>query len=221
MTEPQHATLEEEDRARAHCYALISRLFYAPADQALLQSLAAGAPGGAINENASGASALRSASSESEAAPADFAAAFAVLRRAAHAADPESLRQEYDDLFIGAGKAVVTPYTSGYSLPHAPDRHLVSLREQLTAWGLSRRSSVFEVEDHVSAVCDAMRWLIESGQSLDVQRGFFDEFVYTGVGLFCDAVQASPSSSFYRAAGGLTRAFMTVENEGFLLHAAE
>ena len=48
------------------------------------------------------------------------------------------------------------------------------------AWGLVRREAVYEVEDHVSAVCDVMRWLIEHDRPLEVQQGFFDEFVFTG-----------------------------------------
>ena len=124
-------------------------------------------------------------------------------------------------MFIGAGKALVTPYMSGYSLPNAPDRHLVSLREQLSAWGLTRRDAVFELEDHVSAICDAMRWLIEGEHPLDVQRAFFENYVYKGVGPFADAVHARAASAFYRAAAALTRAFLVVEKEGFALLASE
>jgi hypothetical protein len=36
---PQAPTLAEEDLARAQCYALISRLFYAPPDATLVESL--------------------------------------------------------------------------------------------------------------------------------------------------------------------------------------
>jgi TorA maturation chaperone TorD len=213
---PEPATLAEEDLARAHCYALISRLFYAPPDAGLLQTL-----GGVALVNGGAAQASHAGSPEEVGVPGGYAEALSALQRTCRSAELESLRQEYDDLFVGAGKALVTPYTSGYSLPNAPDRHLVSLREQLSAWGLARRDSVFEVEDHVSAVCDAMRWLIKSEHPLEVQRAFFEDYVYTGVGLFCDAIDATASSSFYRAAAALTRAFLAVEKDGFAMLASE
>jgi TorA maturation chaperone TorD len=213
---PQRATLAEEDLARAHCYALISRLFYAPADARLLQTL-----GGAPSTGGRAAGASQAERPSEAGAQGGYAEAFTALQRACRSADLETLRQEYDDMFIGAGKALVTPYTSGYALSNAPDRHLVSLRNQLSTWGLARRDSVFEVEDHVSAVCDAMRWLVEGEQPLEVQRAFFEDYVYTGVGLFCDAIDANASTSFYRAAAALTRAFLEVEKEGFALLASE
>jgi TorA maturation chaperone TorD len=210
---PQRATLAEEDVARAHCYALISRLFYAPPDATLLQTLG----GAAAAEEA----ATQARSPDEAHTSGSYVEAFNALHRACRSAELEGLRQEYDDIFVGAGRALVTPYTSGYSLPNAPDRHLVSLREQLSCWGLGRRDSVFEVEDHVSAVCDAMRWLIEREQPLEVQRAFFEDYVYTGVGLFCDAIDANASTPFYRAAAALTHAFLAVEKEGFAMLSSE
>jgi TorA maturation chaperone TorD len=210
--------LSEEDEARAHCYALVSRLFYGPPDADFLRGLtaASGDAASSTTETAEADRALNKASS-----PIGYADAFLALQRAGRFADLESLREEYDDLFIGAGAARVTPYTSGHALPSAPDRHLVALREQLAAWGLARRDSVFEVEDHVSAVCDAMRWLIQAGHLLEEQRIFFDTYVYAGVGAFCEAVAASADTSFYRAAAALTRAFLAIEKESFELHGVE
>lgn len=205
----------EEDGARAYCYALLSRLFYAPPDAALVEALLAAATG------PNGSEADEPARTIVAGTPVSFADAFLALQRAARSTDLASLRQEYDDIFVGAGKSLVTPYTSGYAVPNAPDRHLVALRGQLATWGLARRDTVFEVEDHVAAICDGMRWLIESGRSLEDQRAFFDGYVYTGVGPFCDSVIASASASFYRAAAALARAFLAIEKEGFALHAAE
>ena len=203
--------LSEEDRARAGCYALVSRFFYASPDPELLESLAAASEAGERMAGAVG----------EEGASEGYARALATLQHACGSADADALRQEYDDLFVGAGKALFSPYTSGYAVPHAPDRHLVALREQLASWGLARRDSVFEVEDHVSAVCDVMRWLIERDRPLDEQRTFFDEFVYPGVIPFCTAIQASAPSSFYRSVAGLAQAFLAIENDGFTLHGTE
>ena len=216
VDEPEKAALTEEDRARAECYALISRLFYAPVDADLLNDLA-GASKLALQDG----DALQIVGWEIEADETAYTRALKVLQQASGASEPDALRQEYDDLFTGAGKALVTPYTSGYAVPHAPDRHLVALREHLVAWGLVRRDSVFEIEDHVSAVCDVMRWLIERERPLEEQHAFFNDFVYTGVGTFCDAIDARATTPFYRAVAGVARTFLAIEKDAFDLHAAE
>jgi TorA maturation chaperone TorD len=210
---PQDVNVAEEDLARAECYALISRLFYAAPNAELLERLGA--------ESIPDAGEARLEFERGELRPVGFPAALAAFRDACRNADPAAIGQEYDELFVGAGRAAVTPYTSGYTVPQAPDRHLLALREQLGAWGLVRREAVYELEDHVSAVCDAMRWLIEHDRPLSVQQGFFDEFVHPGVANFCSAIEASPATSFYRAAAGLTLAFLSVEREAFDAHTGE
>ena len=202
------ARLEEEDQARADAYALLSRLFYAPPDETLLERLR-----GPRQDPADGP-VLQLV----EITPTAYPRALSALRDAAQSAEAGALRVEYDELFVGAGRAVVTPYTSGYAVPHAPDRHLLALREQLAALGLVRREAAFEVEDHVSAVCDVMRWLIEHDRPIDVQMRFFEEFVDSGVITFCDAIQASNATAFYQAVAGLARALVDVEREAFALH---
>ena len=211
MTEaPKPLSIAAEDQARADAYALLSRLFYGAPDEALLETLRGPRRDPAelpvldlqlVELDASG-----------------YPQALKTLRHAAQAANADDLRLEYDELFVGAGRAVVTPYTSGYAVPNAPDRHLLALREQLASWGLVRREAVYEVEDHVSAVCDVMRWLIEHERPLEVQMRFFEEFVDDGVTTFCDAIQATSATVFYQAVGGLARAFLDVEREAFALH---
>lgn len=216
MTEAERAPLSDEDRARADCYALMSRLFYEPSDAELLAKLKSDG-----NSTAAEPSELQLVGWEPPQKPTPYAAALKQLQDAARSARPEALRQEYDDLFAGAGKALVTPYTSGYTSPQAPDRYLVALREHLIAWGLVRRDAVFELEDHVSAVCDVMRWLIERERPLEEQLAFFNDFVYTGVGTFCDAIEARAATDFYRAVATLAREFLKIEREAFHLGAAE
>ncbi len=216
MTESERAPISDEDRARADCYALVSRLFYAPSDRELLQQLSA-----APQSTAAEPSELQLVGWEPPKKLTPYAAALKQLQDASRTADPEMLRQEYDDLFAGAGKALVSPYTSGYHDGQAPDRYLLALREHLINWGLARRDSVFELEDHVSAVCDVMRWLIERERPLEEQLAFFNDFVYTGVGTFCDAIEARATTDFYRSVAGLARAFLQVEREAFNLDATE
>ena len=207
MSAGSPGTAAAEDSARAQCYALISRLFYAPPDAELLAAL-----GGAAAET-------RSAGGDGESD--GYSAALLELGHAASSAELAAVRQEFDDLFVGAGKALITPYTSAYAAPSAPDRHLVALREQLAAWRLGRRESVFETEDHVAAVCDVMRWLIEREHSLHEQRAFFDAFLYCGAMAFCSAIEVSGGAVFYRPVARLASAFFRIESDAFALEAED
>ncbi len=185
--------LEAEDRARANYYGLISRLFYAPADPNLLAEICrseAGEGGG-------------------------LHAAWRGLQEACRSAYPAVVRQEYDTLFVGVGRAAVTPYLSGYAEPSGPDRYLVRLREQLAAWGLGRREGVFEVEDHLSGVSDVMRWLIQERRPLEQQREFFESFVYRGAIPFCAAVHKTPSASYYKPVAAFAASFFELEKTAF------
>lgn len=191
---------EPEELARANLYGLVSRLFYAPADPNLLAEVSQ-APPGAGEEGANGGN--------------ELAAAWRDLQEACRNAYPVIVRQEYDDLFVGVGKAAVTPYLSAFAEPDSPDRYLVRLRQQLDAWGLARRDSVFEVEDHISGACDVMRWLIESARPLGEQRAFFEHFVYLGAVPFCGAVQQTPSIVFYQHVANFALHFFEVEKAAF------
>jgi TorA maturation chaperone TorD len=213
--EPGSRPIAHEDQARATCYALISRLFYAPPDAELLSELGTADVPQTQDGPESG---WQLVEIDKPAIGGSYPKAYATFQAACRNADLASVREEYEAIFGGAGKALITPYTSGYAEPGAPDRHLVALREHLVAWGLARRDAVFEVEDHASAVCDVMRWLIEHDRPLAVQRTFFEEFVYTGLGTFCNAISVSPGTSFYRSVAELARAFLAVECAAFDMH---
>jgi TorA maturation chaperone TorD len=194
--------VSEEDAARANHYALIGRLFYEAPDSILLAQLCRADMG-----------------SNAEDTPLDRA--WLQLREACSAAYPTVVKQEHDTLFLGVGKAEVTPYTSHYVKGTSPDRHLVRLRERLDQLGLGRRSAAFEVEDHVSGICDVMRFVIEDGHPLSEQSLFFREFVDGGVAPFCAAVARTNSSKFYRCVAEFARAFLAVEREAFEMHESE
>jgi TorA maturation chaperone TorD len=189
--------LEPEDRARADCYALIGRLFIAAPNKELLAALAT--PGPEENE------------------PSDLAITWRALQQASAGAIPDLLREEHEQLFIGVGKALITPYTSGYASPSGPDRHLVRLRDCLAKWDLARPEAVFEMEDHIAAVCDVMRWLIEDGRSWGEQKAFFNEFVYAGSRALCNAVAAASPAVFYRPVAAYSLAFFELERTAFEL----
>jgi TorA maturation chaperone TorD len=196
--QPVPVTLEPEDLARANLYGLVSRLFYGPADPNLLAEVSHSPFAEDVAEGGEG-----------------LIAAWRNVREACRNAYPTVVRQEYDGLFIGVGRAAVTPYLSAYAEPSSPDRYVVRLREQLAAWGLARRERVYEMEDHVSGASDVMRWLIEAGRSLDEQHGFFEAFVYPGAVPFLVAVQKAPSGTFYQCVAEFSLAFIVLEKAAF------
>jgi TorA maturation chaperone TorD len=191
------ATPDPEELARANLYGLISRLFYEPAASELLAE---------ISERGS------EAGEEKEGA---LAEAWSGLLQACRTANPAIVRQEHDSLFVGVGRAEVTPYLSAYAEPSGPDRYLIRLRDQLGEWGLGRRERVFEVEDHISGVSDAMRCLIEGRHPLDDQQRFFESFVYPGGMIFCAAVQNAISANFYKRVAVFTQSFLELERAAF------
>jgi TorA maturation chaperone TorD len=187
--------MAEEDAARAGFYGLIARLFYAAPDAQLISQLL-GSPG-----------------IEGEG---ELAAAWREMVEACRTAYPAMLEQEHTELFIGTGRAPVTPYLSHYVLRHVNDAPLVELRGQLAAWGIGRREGVPEYEDHISGVCETLRFAIAVQQrSFAEQRKFFERFIYRGALGFCDAVTASNQARFYRRVARFARAFFELEKTAF------
>ena len=184
-----------EELARANLYGLIARLFYAPPDEQLISEL------------------LRAPPIEGEAV---LASEWREMVEACRNVFPVTLEHEHTDLFVGTGKAEVTPYLSHYVVKYSTDNPLVELRQQLAAWGIGRREEVPEYEDHVSGVCETMRFAIAvQHRSPEEQRAFFERFVYAGAIAFCDAVSASKNARFYQHVARFARAFLDIEKAAF------
>jgi TorA maturation chaperone TorD len=184
-----------EEAARANIYGLIARLFYAAPDGNLISELLSAPP------------------IEGEG---EMAAAWREMAEACRVAFPAQLESEHTELFVGTGKAPVTPYLSHYVRRHANDNPLVQLRGQLSEWGIARREGVPEYEDHISGVCETMRFLIAvQHRAPEEQQSFFERFVYPGAAAFCDAVSASNQARFYKAVATFARAFLEIEKNAF------
>jgi len=189
-------SLAPEDQARAAMYGLIARLFYAAPDEGVLaQMLHAKAFEGSETQ---------------------VALAWRDLVEAAKTAFPVVLENEHTELFVGTGKAEITPYLTHYVIKYATENPLVELRQQLALWGLGRRETAGEPEDHIAGICETMRYAIAlQHRSDDEQKAFFERFIYRGAVSFCDAVSASPKAVFYRSVARFTREFLDVEREAF------
>lgn len=190
----------EEDQARADFYALIARLFYAGPDAALLAAIA-------------GADEIPA---EDDGAP--LAEAWRALGAAAAATDAEAAREEYDSVFVGTGKAEITPYASHYLAPSMQERVLVRLRDTLAGMGLAKNPSAAEYEDHFAGLCEVMRHLIAAGSgdaAVQDQKNFFMEYLVPCYAEISAATVASPNTNFYKHVAVFTKAFLDVEAGSF------
>jgi TorA maturation chaperone TorD len=187
-----------EDKARAGYYALLARLFYAGPDAALLATI------GGADEIASGAE---------QSALAD---AWNKLAAAARAMEAEAVRLEYDELFVGTGKAEVTPYASYYLAETGREKILVRVRSELAALGLARTDRALEPEDHFAGLFEVMRHVISMGSddaALQKQQGFFDRYIARSYAGFCGAISKSEKANFYKLVARFAETFLVVESE--------
>jgi TorA maturation chaperone TorD len=190
-------SLTPEDLARANLYGVLARLFYAPPDAQLLAALA-------------------NATDDAAAQHSPLGEAWRALREACRSAFPVKLENEHTALFVGTGKAGVTPYLSNYVLRHQSDTPLAELRETLRRLGIARREGVGEYEDHIAGLLETMRYLIAVQQrALAEQKDFFERFVYDAGMSFCAAVSDSEQAAFYKHAARLTRIFLDIEKNAF------
>lgn len=193
------AEVSPEDRARAGLYALISRLFYAGPDAALLAAIASAEEIIAEGGNISLLQCWRS------------------LTSAAVAAQAEAVQAEYDSVFVGTGKAEITPYAAHYLAESLKENVLVRLRAELESMGLARVHGVAEYEDHIAGLCEVMRYLIflDSDAAVRKQKTFFFVYMQPWYVRFCDSVINSNNTVFYKHVARFTRAFFDLEQESF------
>ena len=191
MTQPLKFIAPEE-QARANFYALLARLFYAPPDAALLKALA-----------------------ESDLDGEALGQAWRELSHAAAGADPEKTREEYEERFVGTGKAPVTLYTASYTMRFSNEVPLVALRSELATMGLGRQEGVHEPEDHIAALCEVMRHLIAAQRELSEQQRFFSKWIAPAAEALCGAIDKDPGTVFYRHVSKFARAFFRLEQTAF------
>ena len=193
-----------EDQARAEVYALLSNLFYQPPSAELLQMIA-------------GSQTLCNDSGNNNSG---FCQAWRALREAAANVDVDALKGEFDTAFIGTGRQPVMLYGSFYLAGFLNEKPLAQLRDELAKMGLERSGKSHETEDHISALCDVMRFLIAGDQdmppaALDTQRDFFTRNIKSWHSQLCDAVIGASQTHFYKHVAQFAREFFSIENESF------
>lgn len=199
---PVNEAVDAGESARAEVYALLSSLFYQAPAKELLDVIAT-------------ASVICNDEPVS-----DFCLAWRALQQAAAQADAEAVKDEFDAAFIGTGRQPVMLYGSFYVAGFLHEKPLAYLRDDLTKMGLARRGDRHESEDHVSALCDVMRFLIAGDAdtapaALDLQRDFFRRHLQPWHAQLSAAVISANQTDFYKHVAQLLREFFAVENTAF------
>lgn len=190
-----------EDLARADLYGLIARFFHLPPDQELLDQIAA------------------TADQQDTANEAPLAKVWMDVVEVAKNNPAKAWHEEFDLNFISVGKPNVVLNGSFYMAGHLNERPLVNIRKALEEFELESADEVTETEDHISALCEVMRYLIagdDAGVSnLTNQRVFFNEHIRPWYDELCDAIEGIPEMHLYRPIAALTREFLAIEGQGF------
>lgn len=193
------ATLDEEV-ARAELYGVLATAFYAPPTPQWLED-------------------LRVAVTEAPTAGGFLQEPWQQWVGVARRLDAAQIADEFDALFGGVGKPEVALYGSHYLSGFLNEKPLAALRGDLAELGLARGENLPETEDHVACVFEVMRYLIAGDDvavaNLTQQRRFFATHVQPWLPQLCDALAAHPKADFYAALAELTRAFVSVEAQGF------
>lgn len=192
-----------EDLARADLYGLIARLFHLPPDQELLDQIAASIPEG----------------QESQAEDAPLAKVWHSVVEVAKSNSAKAWHDEFELNFISVGRPNVVLNGSFYMAGHLNEKPLVDIRRALEAFGLESAEEVTETEDHLSALCEVMRYLIAGDDveisSLTNQRVFFNAHIRPWYDELCDAIEGIPEMHLYHPVAALAREFLAIEGQSF------
>jgi len=198
--------LPSEEQVRADTYALIARLLLAPPDDALLALLSdVGFDAGEIAPVAPDAPLQR---------------AWSGLSLAARRLPGDAVRDEFSALFISTSVPKINPYGSLYLAGFLHEQPLAALRSDLAGLGMARRSGVLETEDHLGALCETMRHMIQGGQgaprrSVARQRQFFDVHIASWSEACLEHLREADGAAFYACLADFIAAFFDLERAAF------
>ncbi len=196
MADAAEQIIDETERLRANVYALLARFLARPPDKATLVEAA----GWAGDDT-------------------EFGMAVSRLAKSAAGTDPETVRQEYEALFIGVGRGELLPYGSYYLTGFLNEKPLARVRQSLRELGVERDPAVKDPEDHIAALLDVMVGLIlgtfAGGSDLAAQKRFFDDHIASWADYFFKDLEEAESANLFKALGGVGRAFMVIEKAAF------
>jgi TorA maturation chaperone TorD len=192
-----------EDLARADLYGLIARLFHEAPDQELLDQIVSSIPEG----------------KEAQSEDAPLARVWQNLVEMAKANPAKAWQDEFDQNFISVGRPIIILNGSFYMAGYLNERPLVEIRRALDAFGLESAEEISETEDHISALCEVMRYLI-AGDDVEIsnltnQRVFFNDHIRPWHDDLFDAIDAVSEMRLYHSVASLAREFLAIEGQGF------
>ena len=192
-----------EDLARADLYGLIARLFHQAPDQELLNQIAASIPDG----------------EEIQAEDAPLAKVWHSVVEVAKNNPAKAWHEEFDLNVISVGRPNIILNGSFSMAGHLNEKPLVEIRRSLQTFGLESAEEVTETEDHISALCEVMRYLI-AGDDVEIsnltnQRVFFNSHIRPWYDELCDAIEDIPEMHLYHPVTALTREFLAIEGQSF------
>lgn len=187
----ESSMVTQEDRYRSGVYGLLAGLLRSAPNQAALDRVAGFA--------------------DFEPSHGEMALAMSMLGLAARTCSPESIDDEFHDLFIGLGRGELVPYGSWYITGFLMEKPLGRLRDDLAQLGFQRNDDVREPEDHVAALCEVMLMLIDDGASLQLQADFFNTHMADWIRRFFIDLSEAKSAVFYRGVGRFGAAFIELE----------
>ena len=205
---------DAEEIARAEVYGLLAALFQAapsPELYAALQVAVTEAPTrGAFLENS-----------------------WSALVGASRRLTLVQVEDEFVALFQGIGKPEIFLHGSYFIAGHLNEKPLVDLRHDLIALGLERPIEVLQTEDHLSNLCEVMRYLIAGVDGADsadappipagvklarrlaTQQQFFNRHLRSWDEALWEVLSTHPRADFYAAVAGFGRDFLAIEAQGF------
>jgi TorA maturation chaperone TorD len=190
----------DEETARAEIYGLLAQLYYAPPADELVQ-------------------AIRLAPTEAPAAGGFLEEPWREFVGVAREMTGAQVAAEYDALFGGVGKPELYLYASHYLAGFLNEKPLARLRSDLAALGLERDEAMPETEDHFAYLCEVMRYLIAGDDAavanLTKQSEFFAAHIQPWSPRMCEAIALHPKAKFYAQLAQFTKAFLSVEAQGF------
>ena len=143
----------------------------------------------------------------------ELGAAVNTLVLAAKHSDPQRLKEEFHDLFIGLGRGELVPYGSWYQTGFLMERPLGQLRADLAKLGFERSDDVHEPEDHIAALMEVMAMLIYEGAPQEQQRLFFETHISSWAKDFMRDLSVAETATFYRSVARLGSAFVSIESQ--------
>ena len=188
--------IDETDQLRVNVYRLLARLLRQPPDAA-----------------------LRAVLTQMTGDDSELGQAISDLANTAATTSLAASRDEYDVLFIGLGRGIMTPFGSYYLTGFMHEKPLARLRDDMRPLGIARNDDVKDPEDHVAALMEMMAGLIDGSfgtvQPASAQQVFFDRHVASWTPHFFKDLESCPSAGFFKPVGRIGRLFMAIEQGAF------